>query len=440
MSEETQNKFTASGLFVKSAKVWRPMKIGFEGWAKAGKSTTMAKVVLGTWIKEGRKGNVVLQDTEDAGPFYNRIFEPEGLIEGKNFFITPSRSLTDFVKILKMCDEDRAIMMIDSTAHLYENMSKVYLEANKRTKILPQDHMVLKPKWKELFADPYVHAQCHALFTGRAAWEYAMEENEETGKKEFYKSGVKMRGDNETAYEADLLVLMERMQEIERSGIKVWRRATIIGDRSGLLDGKQFDDPGFAEFESYYSFLCSSTGKKEQIKEGSMEGAMHVSADREWMENRRRAEIYFEEIEGLFRSYLPGQGPKEKKIQADIFYTVFTTRSASAIGAMRAEDLDAGRRAIEYLLQDLVSKGSWLAKMQEDKTQSFDLANYVREQYAAYLKGGKTQPVDDEIPFFATPEPKDSNGQGASEAREAHNLTGAGSTPAHVRARTASRS
>ena len=253
-----------------------------------------------------------------------------------------------------------------------------------------------------------------------------------------------MRGDNETAYEADLLVLMERMQEIERSGIKVWRRATIIGDRSGLLDGKQFDDPGFAEFDSYYSFLCSSTGKKEQIKEGSMEGAMHVSADREWMENRRRAEIYFEEIEGLFRSYLPGQGPKEKKIQADIFYTVFTTRSASAVGAMRAEDLDAGRRAIEYLLQDLVSKGSWLAKMQEDKTQSFDLANYVREQYAAYLKHGKTKPVDDEIPFFATPEAKDSNGQGVSQAREAHNLTAAGSTPAHasmdIRQRTAGRS
>jgi hypothetical protein len=41
--------------------------------------------------------------------------------------------------------------------------------------------------------------------------------------------------------------------------------------------------------------------------------------------------------------------------------------------------------------------------MQEDKTQSFDLANYGREQYAAYLKGGKTQPVDDDIPFFALP-------------------------------------
>ena len=44
--------------------------------------------------------------------------------------------------------------------------------------------------------------------------------------------------------------------------------------------------------------------------------------------------------------------------------------------------------------------------MQEDKTQSFDLANYVKEQYAAYLKSGKTQPADDEIPFFVPPEPK----------------------------------
>jgi hypothetical protein len=29
---------------------------------------------------------------------------------------------------------------------------------------------------------------------------------------------------------------------------------------------------------------------------------------------------------------------------------------------------DAGRRAIEYLLQKLIEQGPWLAKMQEDKT------------------------------------------------------------------------
>jgi hypothetical protein len=221
---------------------------------------------------------------------------------------------------------------------------------------------------------------------------------------------VKMKGDSETAYEADVLVLMERMQEITRDGIKVWRRGTIIGDRSGLLDGKQFDDPTFADFEPYYDFLCSSTGKKEQFKEGSMEGALNVSRDREWMENRQRAERYFEEIEGLFRSYLPGVGPKEKKVQADIFHTVFDTRSASAIGAMRAEDLDAGRRAIEYLWQKLIERGSWLAKMQENKSQSFNLADYIKQQYQEYLKPKEAQENDD-IPFFATPEKKDSNGR-----------------------------
>src|SRR4030095_11757793 len=208
---------------------------------------------------------------------------------------------------------------------------------------------------------------------------------------------------------------MERMQELNRDGIKVWRRGTIIGDRSGLLDGKQFDDPTFADFEPYYDFLCSSAGQKEAFKEGSMEGALNVSRDREWMENRQRAERYFEEIEGLFRSYLPGHGPKEKKVQADIFHTVFDTRSASAIGAMRAEDLDAGRRAIEYLLQKLIEHGPWVAKRQENKSQSFNLADYIKQQHQEYLKPKKAQENDD-IPFFQTPDRKGQLNKGEAEA------------------------
>ena len=146
-----------------------------------------------------------------------------------------------------------------------------------------------------------------------------------------------------------------------------------------------------------------------------MEGALNVSRDREWMENRQRAERYFEEIEGLFRSYLPGVGPKEKKVQADIFHTVFDTRSASAIGAMRAEDLDAGRRAIEYLLQKLIEQGPWLAKMQEDKSQSFSLADYIKQQHQEYLKPKEAQENDD-IPFFQTPDRKAQLKKGGAEA------------------------
>src|SRR5437867_3527131 len=95
-SAPSTNPFAASGLFMKSADVWRPAKICFEGWSKSGKSTTMAQVALGIWIAEERKKNVVVVDTEDASLFFRRIFEPEGLIEGQNLFFTPTRSLTDW--------------------------------------------------------------------------------------------------------------------------------------------------------------------------------------------------------------------------------------------------------------------------------------------------------------------------------------------------------
>jgi hypothetical protein len=408
MSEETQkrNPFLNNNLFAATANVKRPFKMSFEGFAGDGKSYTMGLVVLGVWIAEGRKKNVAMMDTERSSKQYVSLFAKEGLTEGKNWFVTPSRSLADFTKILKMCEEDDAIFMIDTATHLYEEMVQAYLKANDRKKVLVQDHASLKPMWKERFSTPYVNASCHTFFTGRAAWEYAMEENDETGKKEFYKSGIKMRGDNETAFEPDLLVLMQRIEEINGKDVEVFRQATIMKDRSTLLDGQVLKRPTFKDFEPVYRYLCQGTAERGTVKETSMEAELRTSVDRDWLANRKRAEIYFEEIEGLFRSYLPGQGPKEKKVQSDIFYTVFTTRSASAIGAMRAEELDAGRRAIEYLLQDLVSKGPWLVKMQEDKTQSFDLANYVKEQYAAYLKSGKTQPADDEIPFFVPPEPK----------------------------------
>ena len=414
--ESAPNPFQRSGLFVKSGDVWRPMKVCFEGWSKSGKSTTLALLALGIWIAEGRRKNLVVVDTEDASLFFRRIFEPEGLIEGKNLFFTPTRSLTDWNEILADCIKDDAIMLTDSTTHLYEHMVKVYLEANDRSTLQVQDHTFLKPKWKELFSDPYVKASCHSLFTGRAAWEYEMEMNTETNKREFYKAGVKMRGDNETAYEADLIVLMERVQEPHgRKGIKVFRRATILGDRSGILDGKMFNDPTFKEFEPYYKLLCAGKGKKGEMRQGSMEGILKAGADRAWFENRRKAEIFLEEIEGLFRSYLPGQGPKEKKVQADIFYTVFDTRSMTALGGMRAETLEEGKKAVEFLLQDLTSKRDWLAKMQEDKTQPFDLASYITERFEAYKKGGN---ADDDIPIFSSAKPAAGNGEEPGAPRQ----------------------
>src|SRR5262249_7285861 len=202
----------------------------------------MCLIALALWEEESKKKTVLLQDTERSAKFIIPFFRQYGLIEGKNFFVTPSRSLVDFLRVLELANQHRGIFLIDSVTHLHEEMLRQFSEKEDRPIKYPGDAMILKPMWKEQFSTPFTDADnCHILFTGRAAWEYKMEVNEETGKKEFNQTGVKMRGDNEMAYEPDVVVLMERMQDVTRKGIKPYKRATILKDRARLIDGKQFN-------------------------------------------------------------------------------------------------------------------------------------------------------------------------------------------------------
>jgi len=57
-----------------------------------------------------------------------------------------------------------------------------------------------------------------------------------------------MKVEGETAYEPDMLVLMERFEEVLGEDKKVWREATILKDRSTLLDGKTFKNPSYQDF------------------------------------------------------------------------------------------------------------------------------------------------------------------------------------------------
>lgn len=97
-----------------------------------------------------------------------------------------------------------------------------------------------KTDLEKQFSGPFVTDPYHIIMTGRAEYEYYYERNEETGRKELHKSGIKMKVEGETAYEPDMLVLMERYEEVLRKEKRVWREATIVKDRSTVLDGKTF--------------------------------------------------------------------------------------------------------------------------------------------------------------------------------------------------------
>jgi hypothetical protein len=411
------NPFADSGLFQNTADVWTPFKMSFEGFAGGGKTLTMCLIALALWDEEGKEKTVLLQDTERSAKFIVPFFREYGLIEGQNFFVTPSRSLIDFLNILELANKHRAIFMIDTVTHLHEEMLRQFSEAENRPVKYPGDAMILKPMWKDKFATPFVEAQnCHILFTGRAAWEYRMEINEDTKKKEFNQTGVKMRGDNEIAYEPDVVVLMERMQDIGKDGVVTYRRASILKDRSRLIDGKSFDfwpqdvkpgerwnyAPVWKCFESVYKYLAAGNAvEQRKIPEPTPLGPLFARGNAEaFWQRRRQVDALLEEIDGAYNQWIPGSGGLEKQLRAIIFNLQFNTRSKNALAERSPEELKRGLDVIEYLSRYVAKNYEHLEKMYEKGEYETITAFLSEEKLRLDKPGAIVDPDDDKIPEF----------------------------------------
>lgn len=433
MTTENRNPFAESGLFTKSADVWTPYKMSFEGFAGGGKTFSMCCSAVGIWLAEGGTGNVILQDTEKSAKFIIPFFKKFGLIEGRNFFITHSRDLLMWNKLLGLCEQNRGtIFLTDTVTHIYEQMMVQFEIDNKRKVKYPQDALIIKPMWKEKFSTPFVNAgNTHLLFTGRAAWEYTMQTDDETGKKSFEATGVKMRGDNELAYEPDVVVLMERSQHVD-GRVMVARKATILKDRSRLIDGKEFmffteDESGkkytdeelqknvWETFAPVYQVLSSGNKhtEPETESEKKMGPLFQKGGGEAWYQQRLRAENIVKEIGGIYEQWgMGGTGGLEKCLRAVINKVVFDTRTTASLVELHPDQLTEGAKVLEYLVRYCASQSEFLEAM--FKKGEYDHLNTrvaeEKEKYVAELEGSKTgAPSDDDIPDFTAPakeEPK----------------------------------
>jgi hypothetical protein len=177
--------------------------------------------------------------------------------------------------------------------------------------------------------------------TGRAGYEYENEINKETGKREIYKSGVKMKVEGETAYEPDLLVLMERMQEMDGGSIKkVVRQAVVIKDRSTVIDGKTFENPTYKDFAPAIDVMLESPEKLETTAERDAGTLFRTEEEKfEWKQQKKR---WLEEIENYLVSVWPGQAADQKKLKIDAINYAFKTMSWTVVESLRPEELEAG--------------------------------------------------------------------------------------------------
>lgn len=247
--------------FMEVANTKPYFKAAFEGFAGTGKTYTSAMVAIGLHKKIKSKKPVVMFDTEKSAKFLKSVFREAGI----ELLVKESRTLADLKETMRLLREEQVsdILLIDSISHVWEDTVEAFKRKMKRNYLQFQDWGILKPMWKSEFSDPLVRDPYNIIMCGRAGYEYENEINSETGKREIYKSGIKMKVEGETAYEPDILVLMERFEEIIGRDKKVYRQATIVKDRSTLIDGKTFINPIFKNFEPAIDEMLANPDEKE---------------------------------------------------------------------------------------------------------------------------------------------------------------------------------
>lgn len=322
----------------------RFVKAGFGGFAGAGKSRTATEFVLGAYKEFGYTKPVLVVDNEKGSRFLIPLFRKAGV----EAVVKDTTSLDDVLTSFKLlADGQVEFLFIDSLTKVWYRFVREYLDRNHKVFMELQDWGKLLPKWQEVFSDVFVAAQGSVVFTGRGGFSYEKEEDTtdpvtgKTKKGQFVKSGVKMKLAGETPFEPDLNVWMEQQQDITSDGLSVWREAHIMKDRSGVIDGKTFRNPTYADFQPFVKVL---TGVESGPVAGeSSDRNLAPGENYENYNRRTEKQIALEEIQEEMVRLYPGQTAGDKRAKGDLLEKHFATRSWTAVENLSLEKLQQAR-------------------------------------------------------------------------------------------------
>lgn len=320
------------------------IKVSFGGFAGSGKTRTATEFIVGCYKLMKCDKPVLLIDNEKGSRFLIPIFKQSGI----QVLVKETVSLADIHIAFDLLNSGQiSFLFIDSLSKVWYQYVKDYKKANNKTFMTLQDWGKILPAWQESFADKFVALNGSCIFTGRGGYTYDMEENEETKKKEFVKSGVKMKMAGETPFEPDVNIWMEMQQEIDINGKPdVWREAIVLKDRSSLIDGKTFKNPTFKDFEPVVKYLIS-TEKGAVAKTTDNKNLAPVDS---YPDRKERREILLEKITAEFEKRQFGTSKEDKANKVIIVERVFGTTSWEEVSKKKIDDLENGlSRTIEIL-------------------------------------------------------------------------------------------
>lgn len=325
------------------------LKAGLLGFAGSGKTFTAAELAIGLAKRINDPRPVAFFDTETGSDWMIPKFEAADV----PLVVVKSRAFVDLKKAVTEAERECSILIIDSISHVWREMIEAYEQRMKRKYGLRFDDWgPIKREWG-VFTDRFLNSQLHIIMCGRAGYEWEMDTDEETGKKELHKVGTKMKAETEMAYEPSLLVEMVRLKRSHATkdiNDRGWiHRAVILKDRSDRMNGAEIDNPTFDSFLPHVEYL-NVGGAHLGVDTSRSSEDLFDSPDGAY-QRKRRVDIALEEIkDALALAELDGRSKESKRRMVELLTEVFGTSSWTAIGGMQLEGLEDGLRDLRVKL------------------------------------------------------------------------------------------
>jgi hypothetical protein len=331
------------------------LKAGIYGDAGTGKSYTASLIACGLAKRIGNAPALFL-DTEGGSVWVKKMFDAAGV----PFLVHRSRAYKDAKAAVAEAERIGGILIIDSITHFWEEIRDAYLKAkrertrNPHARLELPDWNQIKPEWGK-FTALFLNSQCHIILCGRGASVYEfVDRDDDPSKKDMITSGTRMAAEKGLGYEPSLLIEMAQKQTIAAGKRKtITRVATVLKDRSDVLDGQRFEDPTFESFLPHVEFLNignASSGYVAFDESRTSEGIFPTEgAGREAYSARRL--VALDDTKDLLLKHIPGQSVAEKQRKTELFRKHFGCGWVEAEELASLEQLKAGYLCLKAELE-----------------------------------------------------------------------------------------
>jgi len=331
------------------------LKMGMYGGAGSGKTWTASSIAIGLHKFVKTKKPIYFIDTETGSDFVLDKFKDAKI----KLLVAKSRAFKDLVAGVDEAEKKGSIIIIDSITHFWNELMDAYQKKHSLSRITLRHWIPLKQTWRE-FTEKFVNSKLHIIMCGRVGdvWE---DVEDEEGVLETKRTGTKMKAEVETAFEPSLLVELVKHRKSSRAGAGWVHRAWVVKDRFDTIDGKHFDNPGFASFLPHIEKL-NIHGKHRALD--SERNSEDMFPDNNRYDRGREHDIMIEKIEAEIHLLCPGsaQNSDVKTARLNLMQEIFDTKSKKEISGMQTEILIIGYKALK-------NKRQIKAKAEEDKSK-----------------------------------------------------------------------